>query len=158
MSTRRRLDIIPEKSKVILIGTSQYDYPQDFPNIAPVEGNIRDLNNVFSNGSICGIKNIVQILNKDSHEIQKEFAKESSDIEDTLLVYYTGHGHRANGKKLFLTGKDSQKEYLKETCINFETIYERCERSNAQKKIIFLVATVALLLKVEVAHLLRNWN
>ena len=46
----------PQESKVILIGTSHYDNPNDFSDIKPIENNIADLAKIIKNEGICGIK------------------------------------------------------------------------------------------------------
>ena len=131
------LNITPEESKVILIGTSEYDHQRDFCNIPPIKGNIEDLAKIIQDDTICGITNIVTIFNEDAQKIKTAFAKESKNVTDTLIVYYTGHGHKSN-KKLFLTATNSEKEFLGETAIDFDNFYNRLSKSNAQKKILIL--------------------
>lgn len=133
----KSLDIIVEQSKVILIGSSSYEHNGSFPNIAPIKNNINDLAQLFADQNICGINTIVEISDEISYDIKKKFAEESRNVEDTLVVYYAGHGHRSSGT-LFLTGKDSDKKFLEETCIDYKDFYRIVEKSNAQKKIILL--------------------
>lgn len=121
-------------TKVILIGVSHYE-DINFPNIPHIQNNIRDLRAIFINPDYFGINvnNIVTIENKKNDEIIKLLRNEVKQQGfKTLIIYYAGHGFRADIKKLYLTGSNSVKDphIIQGTGIDFDTIKSLLEQNN----------------------------
>ena len=99
-----------KNTRVLLIGNSEFDF--NFPPIKPVKGNVEDFYQMLTDKKIMGIpaENITLAFNKTSSEIEEQLLLLSSapGIE-TLLIYYAGHGYKADAKKLYLVAKNSKK-------------------------------------------------
>ena len=99
-----------KNTRVLLIGNSEFDF--NFPAIKPVKGNVEDFYQMLTDKKIMGIppENITVALNKTSGEIEEQLLLLSRlpGIE-TLIIYYAGHGYKADAKKLFLVAKNSKK-------------------------------------------------
>lgn len=136
----------PKNTKAILIGTSKYVEPC-FNNILPVEGNITDFEDILRDTNIIGLsdENIVKLFNKTHKEIYKiirEIVSDEANINlNTLIVYYAGHGYRRReDRKLYLTGTNSDINYIHGTSVAFNDIKNLIENSQIQKRIIFIDA------------------
>ena len=93
------LEILPidsEKSRVVLMGASEF--PRDPKNLLPlpqVKNNIKELQRLLTNPEVIGIpeKRITTLLDpQNSVQALETFAEVCNSAEDTLLVYYSGHG------------------------------------------------------------------
>ncbi len=99
-----------KNTKVLLIGNSEFDF--NFPPIKPVKGNVEDFYQMLTDKKIIGIppENITVALNKNSGEIEEQLLLLSNQPNvETMLIYYAGHGYKADAKKLFLVAKKSKK-------------------------------------------------
>ncbi|KPA22290.1 hypothetical protein shim_05680 [Shimia sp. SK013] len=83
-------------SKAILIGTSfSENDPKNLPEIPQVLTNLTDFKEILTNSSIVGLDpdDIEIVANADnSEEFLKKLKDVASEAQDTLLVYYCGHG------------------------------------------------------------------
>jgi TPR repeat protein len=99
-----------EKTRVFLAGVSRFS--TGFHDIPPVEGNLIALYRLLTDKRHMGIprENIVVSGNETHTEIQKKLLLLSRlpDTE-TLIIYFAGHGHRADAKKLTLVAADTEK-------------------------------------------------
>ncbi len=99
-----------DKTVVLLIGSGKFT--NDFHPIPPVKGNLEDLFRLLTDKRHIGIPrdNVVVSFNESHVEIQKHLLQASRrpDIE-TLMVYFTGHGHKSDIKKLSLITTDTEK-------------------------------------------------
>ena len=130
-------------TRVLLIGNSEFEF--NFPEIKPVKGNLEDLYAILTDRKRVGIPstNITVLLNKNSGEIEEQLLQISKipDVE-TLIIYYAGHGYRADTKKLFLVARNSKKidDHII-SAIDFDFITNIIlKRSTASQKIVILDA------------------
>lgn len=117
------LAFIPEETRVILIGCSNFLEDSTLKPIKPIEANLSELKNIFSDKNIFnGIpeENITTIQNEKDYEILNKVEEVSQLVSDTLVVYYAGHGEREKGKTLYLTATNTRKDRLISTAIEFE--------------------------------------
>jgi hypothetical protein len=106
----------PEKSKAILIGAAQYDDPE-LADIAQARANVEDLAAVLVDPSLGGfrpehVRTMVNPRHKDDAGL--EISRWCRTAEDTLLVYYAGHGLvDVNGELLLATSDtfEAEKEH-----------------------------------------------
>ncbi len=132
-----------ENTRVLLIGNSDYDF--SFPPIQPVKGNIEDLYEILTDKRKIGIpqENITICFNKTNTEIEEQLliASQHKNLE-TLFIYFAGHGHRTDIKKLYLVAKNTKKisdhiiggidfDFIKNVVL---------KQSTAQQKIVILDA------------------
>lgn len=104
-----------DHTRAVLIGNSEFD--GNFSAIPPVKGNIEDLFHLLTDKLHIGLppENIVVVFNKTNTEIEEALLQQSRQPNtETLLIYFAGHGHRTDVKKLFLVAKNSRKidDYL----------------------------------------------
>ena len=106
----------PEKSKAILIGAAQYDDPE-LADIAQARANVEDLAAVLVDPALGGfrpehVRTMVNPRHKDDAGL--EISRWCRTAEDTLLVYYAGHGLvDVNGELLLATSDtfEAEKEH-----------------------------------------------
>ncbi len=135
--------IEPDKTYAILIGASEFE--GGFTPIPPVKGNIEDLYHLLTDKRHIGLprENVIVAHNKSNTEIEEILLRNSRrpDME-TLIVYYTGHGHRTDVKKLFLIASNTKRidDYILGG-IDFDFIQNAILRpSTARQKILILDA------------------
>lgn len=99
-----------DKTFVLLIGVGKFN--NEFHPIPPVQGNLEDFYKLLTNKKHIGIprENILVSFNESHLEIQKHLlqAGRRQDIQ-TLFIYFAGHGHRTDIKKLSLIAADTEK-------------------------------------------------
>ncbi len=135
------LAFIPEETVVLLIGSSNFLEDNTLKPIKPIEANLTELRNIFSDKNIFnGIpeENIITIQNKKDYEILEKVEDCSQLASDTFVVYYAGHGEREKGKTLYLTATNTRKDRLISTAIEFERLSKIIQASKASKKFIIL--------------------
>lgn len=104
-----------DRTRVVLVGNSEFD--GSFSSIPPVKGNIEDLHYLLTDKLHIGIpqENIVVAFNKTNTEIEEILLQQSRQPgTETLIIYFAGHGHRTDVKKLYLVAKNSKRidDYL----------------------------------------------
>lgn len=141
--TNFKYSIDKNKTQVILIGNSEYE--NDFPAIPPVKGNLEDMYAILTDISLIGIpkENVTILFNKNNYEIEESLLRKSkiSDIQ-TLIIYFAGHGYRADVKKLYLIAKNTKRinEYIL-SGVDFDFINnEIIKNSKASQKLLILDA------------------
>lgn len=104
-----------DHTRAVLIGNSEFD--GNFSSIPPVKGNIEDLYHLLTDKFHIGIpqENVVVAFNKTNTEIEEILLQQSRQPgTETLIIYFAGHGHRTDIKKLYLVAKNSKRidDYL----------------------------------------------
>ncbi|MFI5186404.1 MAG: caspase family protein, partial [Chitinophagales bacterium] len=104
-----------DHTRAVLIGNSEFD--GGFSAIPPVKGNLEDFYHLLSDKLHVGLsaENIVVAFNKTNTEIEEVLLQQSRIPDtETLIIYFAGHGHRTDVKKLYLVAKNSKKidDYL----------------------------------------------
>lgn len=138
------LSIIPEETKVILIGIS--DFPKDpdgLPKLPPsIKYNLLGLEQLIINPAIIGVpsQGISKLYNeKNASTIIEKIAEESSKANDTIFIYYAGHGLIGNNTlEFYLAAGNSSVEMSEFNAIPFKTIGQAINCTNARKKILIL--------------------
>jgi len=134
------------RTKVLLIGVSEYVEDDTILDIPNIKQNIKLLKEVLLDENIMGIpkENITVSLNNTKKIIERKLIQASREAEDenyTLLVYYSGHGILSSENfKLYLTSKESSKSYLESDSININRFREIIANSRAASKVVILDA------------------
>jgi len=143
---KKEFGIDTQKTKVLLIGVSEYVEDETILDIPNIKQNIKLFKEVLLDENIMGIpkENIVVSLNNTKKIIERKLIKASREAEDenyTLLVYYSGHGILSSENfKLYLTSKESSKTYLESDSINIDRFREIIANSRAARKVVILDA------------------
>ncbi|MEP6711645.1 MAG: caspase family protein [Ferruginibacter sp.] len=99
-----------DKTFALLIGAGKFT--SSFKDIPPVKGNLEDFYKILTDKKHIGIPRdqVVISYNEPHVEIQKQLLQASRmpDLQ-TLIIYFAGHGHRTDVKKLTLIATDSEK-------------------------------------------------
>lgn len=132
-------------TQVLLIGVSRYYDDKNITSIPNVKKNIMLLTEAFLKNEVLSItENSLTIsLNKTNTEIERNLIKVSreTDYNDTLIVYYAGHGLMSNQDfNLYLTASNTTTDYLETDGINANRFREIIESSKASTKIIIIDA------------------
>ena len=105
-----RYAIDTDKTFVLLIGAGKFT--NGFNAIPPVKGNLEDFYKLLTDKKHIGIPRdrVVISYNEPHVEIQKQLLQASrmQDLQ-TLIIYFAGHGHRTDVKKLTLIAADTEK-------------------------------------------------
>lgn len=132
-----------ERTRAVLIGTGEFD--NGFPPIPPVKGNMEDFFNLLTDKIHIGLpqQNVAVAFNKTNTEIE-ELLLQTSRLPDTdtLIIYFAGHGHRTDIKKLYLIARNTRKidDYILGG-IDFDFINNAVLKSStARQKILILDA------------------
>jgi len=138
-------DIEYNNYKIILIGVSVYPEDKKVKNVPNIKNNIETLNSVLKNKQLVGIPNdnIFVSLNESKVNIEKQLSAfvKNTDENDTLFVYYTGHGFISSETfELFLATADSHLEDIESTGISIKRFRQIISQSFAERKIIILDA------------------
>jgi len=144
--TRENLSINTEKTRVILIGNSEFE-DENLLSLPSVENNICDLKDLFVCPNIIGIpeQNITAIINNPSERHSLDLIISTLRYaSDTLIFYYAGHGVQGGrSKRLYLATQMTNIATLERTggLFSFENIwYTISDRSlTGVKNIIFIL-------------------
>jgi hypothetical protein len=130
----------PQKSRAILIGVG--DYTEDRKNLDPVpqvRNNIKELTQLLNDENVAGFSpdHVTTVIDERNDVIGRKLKEASQKTEDTLLVYYVGHGE-VTTNKYYLTGTNSVVSDIEFSGIPFDTIRDTLNFSSAKRKILIL--------------------
>jgi predicted HTH transcriptional regulator/tetratricopeptide (TPR) repeat protein len=140
------LSINLDKTRVVLIGTSKF--PNDatnLPELPGVRNNVEDLRILLIDKRIIGVPEdkIISILDEPHASIAaNKLADEAKAAEDTLIVYYSGHGivgrsGEVAGKLLLSMGATTL-DNAEFNSLQFSVLRNAISGSNAKKKILII--------------------
>jgi hypothetical protein len=132
----------PELTRVVLIGTWDYEHEDQLPPLPAVRNNLHDLSRAFtdSNFGITTWENCVTVDTPDSPaSFMGRLRKAADQASDVLLVYYAGHGIRHETRnELYLTVRQSDPDGPDGTAVPFTWVRDAIERSAARVKLLIL--------------------
>lgn len=127
----------PAKSRALLIGVGAFDTLHDLP---AVEAGVRSLADLFAQKDIWGLppENCQMLLDPQTpRQLSKSVAEAAEAAEDTLLVYYAGHGLiEPRTGQLHLAVGDSDRMSVHDTAVPYEWIRRSIEHSPAARRIL----------------------
>ena len=136
------LSIDPKNTRVALIGASKYKKDISLNPLPGVEGNIRDLASLLTRPDIVGIPpdNIVPMLDwGDPKDVAERLSQLGREAQDTLIVYYTGHGKIGGSPpQLYLALSETTAADLQFNALSIDWVRNAISQSGAQKKILIL--------------------
>ncbi len=130
------------KSFALIVGVS--DYVESFQPLPWAKRDADAIETVLRHPQIGGFDSIVKLLNPQRQElaeaIENLFAERTAD--DTLLLYFSGHGVKDERGVLHLavpqTRKRANGELSKATALGAHVIHDSMERSRSRRQIVIL--------------------
>jgi Caspase domain/Tetratricopeptide repeat len=132
----------PERSRVVLIGTSKYEDKENLPDLLEVERTVTDLAATLTDptyGVIPESNCVVLSDEGDLRLIGRKLRAAASQAEDLLLVYYAGHG-LVSGRRhdLYLALPDSEWADPTFNSLKYDDLRSAILNSLAKTKLIIL--------------------
>jgi hypothetical protein len=128
-------------SRVILIGTSDYEHEDDFPRLPAVHANLVGLENALTDPrlGVFARETVTVVDNPDSPaSLMRRLSRVAREAEDTLLVYYAGHGAIGWDDGLFLTVRESESQQITVSGVSYELVRSAIRESPAKTRIVIL--------------------
>jgi tetratricopeptide (TPR) repeat protein len=129
------------KRTAVLIATDTYADDELAKLEAPI-GDAYRLEKILKNKAISGGFDEISILhNEESHLIitKLEEVYTNANINDTILVYFAGHGHKSiHDRQLYLAACNTILRTFRSTSVSAKTIEEFIHTSRSSKKILIL--------------------
>jgi hypothetical protein len=137
------LSIDPEKTIVILVGSSEYpDDSESLPELPSVRNNIEDFSRLLKDPTIIGVpeKNILVIQDQpNASGVATKIALKAKEATDTLIFYYAGHGVIGRDTtELHLAVRDTTDVAVDYNAIPISQIKKAIYNSPAKRKIMIL--------------------
>jgi hypothetical protein len=128
----------PGRSRAVLIGASSYSHLEDLP---AVRNNLTGFRDVLIDPALGGLSaDTCTILAEPSsgRDVYRALRKDATAAEDTLLVYFAGHGRTGARNELYLCLPDTDPDELWFTALGYEQLREAVAGSRAIKKVVIL--------------------
>jgi caspase domain-containing protein len=130
----------PIRSRALLIGTSTYSCP-DLPDIPAVRNNIADLYDVLTSPVLTGLyPDSCRRLREPpgNPQVYGALRKAAEEAQDTLLIYFAGHGKPGKYNELYLCLAETDPDMLPVTAFRYEDLQEAVAGTRATKKVVIL--------------------
>ncbi|MFH9478691.1 tetratricopeptide repeat protein [Streptomyces anulatus] len=131
----------PHRSRVVLIGASQYSDP-DLPDLPAVHRTITDMAGIFTDqvyGVVPEAHCTVLLDDGDLRTVGKRLRAAIAEAEDLLLVYYAGHGLTAYPRgDLYLSLPDSEFASPEFSALEYDKLRQAVLDSTAANKLVIL--------------------
>ena len=125
--------------RALLIGITAYADPTLKQMTAPAQ-DVTALAEVLRDPAIGGFEVLAPLIDQRKHEIEEAietfFGEGNSD--DTLLLYFSGHGVKDSSGKLYLAAANTQGRVLRATGVSPSLINEVMRESNAREQVLLL--------------------
>src|SRR5574341_91922 len=128
-----------ERKYALIIGNGEYLDPSLTRLKAP-DVDVVSLAAALRDPNIGGFDDVKEMVNQPYVVVSKEISKFFNDKkrEDMLLMYFSGHGVQDSNGRLYLTVKDSEKDYLDITSIPASFISSKLTECRSKRKILIL--------------------
>jgi hypothetical protein len=130
----------PQRSYAVLVGTSTYG-SRELANLPAVRNNLDGLAQVLTDPALGGLsveRCIVLPDPTDVRTIYRTLRKYATLAEDTLLVYFAGHGRTDLRNELYLSLADTDPDELRVSALPFDVIREVLGDSPAVNRALIL--------------------
>lgn len=130
----------PIRSQALLIGTSTYSCP-DIPDIPSVHNNIADLYDVLTSPALAGLYPDSCRRLRDppgNPQVYGALRKAAEEAQDTLLIYFAGHGKLGRYGELYLCLAETDPDMLPATAFRYEDLQEAVAGTRATKRVVIL--------------------
>jgi Caspase domain len=125
------------RSRAVLIGASSYRHLENLPAVA---NNLIGFRDVLIDPALGGWRadRCAIVAESSSREVSRALREHAEAAEDTLLVYFAGHGRTGARNELYLCLPDTDLDELWPTALPYEQLREVFADSRALKKVVIL--------------------
>lgn len=130
----------PRRSNVVLVGTGSYRHP-DLPDLPAVRNNTADLAALLTDrrdGSFLAGRCRVLDDPQGTVGVFRALREHAAAAEDTLVLYFAGHGLVNSRLDLYLSMADTVPDELAVTALSFDIIRDLLRDSPATNKVVIL--------------------
>ncbi|HKR49418.1 MAG TPA: caspase family protein [Pseudonocardiaceae bacterium] len=130
----------PQRSFAILIGSSQYE-STDLADLPAVRNNLEDLAAVLTDpviGWLSPERCTVIVDPPEPRTLYKALRQRAQAAEDTLLVYFAGHGQTGPRNELFLALAATELDELKVSALAFDLLRDVLADCPAANRVLIL--------------------
>jgi hypothetical protein len=128
----------PGRSRAVLIGASTYRHLEDLPAVRNNLAGFRDVLVAPALGGLPADNCTVVAEPAEPRDLYRTLRQHAAAAEDTLLVYFAGHGRTGSRNELFLCLPDTEPDELWFTALGYERLREAVAESRATKKVVIL--------------------
>lgn len=126
------------KRLALLIGNNEFSEPETFLQLRTPVNDVLDLSAILREHGNFEIVNT--LLDKNSDTIKKAIENFYNLAErgDLTLLYYSGHGYRDKGGRLYLAARDTQTSQLLSTGVREQFIHDAMSYSRSRHRVVVL--------------------
>lgn len=128
-------------SRIVLVGTSDYEQSNELPNLPAVRANLSGLEAVLTDpdGGVFTFDSCTIVDSPDSPgSLMRRLSRAAGEAEDVLLVYYAGHGVLGWNGDLHLCVRETDQNQVSGTAVPFDWIRQTIQNSTARVRILIL--------------------
>ena len=128
----------PGRSRAVLIGASTYSRLDDLP---AVHNNLTGFRDVLVTPALGGLSagNCTVVAEPAAPvDVYRALRQQAAAAEDTLLVYFTGHGRTGSRNELWLCLPDTDPDELPYSALPYDELRRVVADSRATKKVVIL--------------------
>lgn len=121
----------------LIIANSNYKF---YPKLDATRKDAINLENILKNKEICGynVKKFLDISNKVFLRSIKDFLKPIHNVEETVLLYFSGHGTIHHNGNIYLTAINSDPGQIFSSGIKLSSIFEEMNDCCSDRQIVVL--------------------
>ena len=122
----------------LLIGVSEYG--EGIPPLSAPPNDVEAIKKVLENQEMGDFTEVTPLINPDSISMRKAIQKlfKQASKEDLILFYFSGHGLTDDDDHLYLSNRDTEKEYFQSTAIPASFIQAQSRDSYCKRQILIL--------------------
>ena len=131
----------PRRSKVVLVGTSDYEHDKKLSRLPAIRNNLVGLEGAFTNPStgVFTSENCMVVDTPDSPKsMMQRLTRAAREAEDVFVAYYAGDGILGLRSKLYLSVRETDDQQLEGTAVPFEWVRDAIQGSPADIRILIL--------------------
>ncbi len=126
------------KRAALIVATDNYEDP-DISQLRAPGQDAEALGRILANEEI-GAFEVTALVNEPAHEVRRliEGFFAERKLDDTLLLYFSGHGMKDEDGKLYFVVRDTQRKLLRSTGIAATFVHDIMERCRSRRQILII--------------------
>jgi hypothetical protein len=123
----------------LIIGNSSYE-DERLPPLQTPRTDARELAEVLRSKTIGAFKEIEILINKSEQVLTRAIARfcNQKGPDDTILLYFSGHGVKDDHGRLYFAVKDTDRDILSATAIPATFVTEQLNNCSSQRQVLLL--------------------